>query len=380
MLLNIRLVRINLVSGLAQIVQIGTITPLLAFRLSEAGADSWVIGLVVSASWIAVLVASHSLPKILSKIGVVKAIGIGLVLTVVSLALMEISASHIALFLANFIAGIGLILRWVACDTWIVQAADERERGRAIGVHETLMGLGIALGPMVLGVTGFDGQSPFLACIGIMLLSLLVLFMARADDFLANIHSKSSLLPTLKLIPVAIVGAFSAGFVETSVLSFLSVHLIDISYAPRLAAMVLAAYGLGGTLFQLPMGWVADTIGFRGAQTLSIVVSIIGSLGVAAFSGFWSLTIAIAFIWGGAVGAMNTLAVIEAGHTATESQMSSSMAGIAFAYTLGSVVGPIVSGTVNGYVGTNGMLFATAALCIAISVGFMFRKDAFIRT
>ena len=73
--------------------------------------------------------------------------------------------THLALiFLLNFVLGIGLILRWIACDTWIVAVAKKDERGRAIGVHETLMGLGIAVGPLLLVVFGVGSTAPYYAC------------------------------------------------------------------------------------------------------------------------------------------------------------------------------------------------------------------------
>lgn len=68
------------------------------------------------------------------------------------------------IFLLNFVLGIGLILRWIACDTWIVAVAKKDERGRAIGVHETLMGLGIAVGPLLLVVFGVGSTAPYYAC------------------------------------------------------------------------------------------------------------------------------------------------------------------------------------------------------------------------
>lgn len=63
---------------------------------------------------------------------------------------------------ATLFAGVGLILRWVVCDGLIVQLAPRDKLGRVVGFHETLMGLGIVLGPILIG--WFDRMhSPCLA-------------------------------------------------------------------------------------------------------------------------------------------------------------------------------------------------------------------------
>ena len=78
------------------------------------------------------------------------------------IAAMAFTDDMAAFFILNLLAGLGLIVRWVTCDTWIVTIAPVEARGRAIGMHETLMGLGIALGPLLLSLTGTSGTLPFL--------------------------------------------------------------------------------------------------------------------------------------------------------------------------------------------------------------------------
>lgn len=373
MLLSARLIRINVVSGLAQIVQIGAISPLLAFILHASGESPEVIGVVVSGSWIAVIIFSHVVPNFLARLGVVKAIAFALVMSICSLLLMINQTDPIILFSSNLIGGIGLIFRWVACDTWIVNASADLERGRAIGIHETLMGLGIVLGPALLGITNTVGAAPFIGCIVILCLSLIVLLFSGSDNFRPSVQTTSggSLWASMKIIPVAVIGGFSAGFVETSILAFLPVNLVGLHYLSRIAAVILVAYGLGGTLLQLPMGWLADVAGYRGAQFASVGISAICSIGLMFFGAHFAPAMVIAFIWGGVVGAMNTLAVIEAGHKANENQMSSAMAAVAFSYTAGSVSGPLATGTINAYMGSIGVFIVTAILCFGVGLFFL---------
>ncbi len=165
------LTKINTLSLLSQIVQIGTITPLLSLSLGQKGVEPAKIGVIVSASWIAILLLHKIIPRLLGHLGLVRANVLSAILTIAALIGMTLTSHLVLIFALNFLLGIGLILRWIACDTWIVSVASQSERGRAIGVHETLMGLGIAIGPLLLVVFGVGSAAPFYACAVIVLVS-----------------------------------------------------------------------------------------------------------------------------------------------------------------------------------------------------------------
>lgn len=119
--------------------------------------------MIVSASWLAILLLYKWVPRLQAHLGLVKTNVLSATLTIAALIGMTL-ATHLALiFSLNFVLGIGLILRWIACDTWIVAVASKDERDGAIGVHETLIGLGTAVGPLLLVVFGVGSAAPYYA-------------------------------------------------------------------------------------------------------------------------------------------------------------------------------------------------------------------------
>lgn len=70
---------------------------------------------------------------------------------------MTLTTHFLLIFSLNFVLGFGLILRRIACDTSTVAVASKDKRGRAVGIHDTLIGLGIAAGPRLLVVFGVGG-------------------------------------------------------------------------------------------------------------------------------------------------------------------------------------------------------------------------------
>jgi MFS family permease len=370
------LTRINTLSVLSQIVQIGTITPLLSLSLEQKGVDPAKIGVIVSASWIAILLLYKVVPRLLGHLGLVRANLLSVVLTVLGLIGMTLTSELALLFALNFVLGIGLILRWIACDTWIVSVATDSERGRAIGVHETLMGLGIAVGPLLLVVFGVDSAIPYYACAAIVLLSGGLALSLKGHDSRPKTPAEKRHGKLFSVIPVALCGAFIAGFSETSSVSFLGAYSLSTGYVLTAATLLISVFGIGGTVLQLPIGWMADRSSYKTGQLVCGLVLLLGTLAIPFSQSLPWLSTLIVFVWGGAIGGMNTLAVIEAGDRVAEHQVSTAMTAIALFYTLGSVLGPIATGATVSYVSPHGLMISVGVAGGLFIALLMLRKTA----
>ncbi|MCF5192598.1 MFS transporter, partial [Pseudomonas sp. PA-6-1H] len=352
------LTKINTLSALSQIVQIGTVTPLLSLSLEQQGVEPAKIGVIVSASWLAILLLYKWVPRLLAHLGLVKTNILSAVLTVGALIGMTLTHHLVLIFALNFVLGIGLILRWIACDTWIVAVASKDERGRAIGVHETLMGLGIAVGPLLLVVFGVGSAAPYYACAVIVLLSGLLALTLKPYDTQPQTPAEKRHGKLFSVIPTALCGAFIAGFAETSSVSFLAGYSLSAGYLLTAATLLISVFGIGGTLLQLPIGWMADRSSYKIGQLVCGLILLLGTLAIPFSQPLPWLATLIVFLWGGAIGGMNTLAVIEAGDRVGEHQVSTAMTAIAMFYTLGSVLGPIATGATVSYVSGDGLMIA----------------------
>ncbi|MEQ8966304.1 MAG: MFS transporter [Azospirillaceae bacterium] len=378
------LIAVNGVSTLAQIVQIGAIAPLLSFVLSARGVEPGAIGVFSTAPWLMILAVSRTVPRLIARLGLVASVGGSVVLSAGAIALMPVVESIWALFVLNLVVGFGLIVRWIACDTWIVRIASDAGRGRAIGIHETMMGLGIAIGPMLLALVGVEGWPPFALCVGLLLAGLIPLAATRGWDGKPGVPADArSGRALVGLLATALTAAFVCGFVETASIALLPVYAGGLGLAAAAGALLVGAFGTGGTVLQMPLGWLADAIGFRRSQILCAAVILLGAgavpatfalAGEAAGLPWILLPWIVLFVWGGAVGGLNTLAVIEAGARVDAERTSAAMTLIALAYTLGSIAGPAASGVAIERVSVHGLMItagvmATAFLLLGLVTG-----------
>ncbi|MBD1590261.1 MFS transporter [Pseudomonas typographi] len=356
------LTKINTLSALSQIVQIGTVTPLLSLSLEQQGVEPAKIGVIVSASWLAILLLYKWVPRLLAHLGLVKTNILSAALTISALIGMTLTTHLVLIFLLNFVLGIGLILRWIACDTWIVAVASKDERGRAIGVHETLMGLGIAVGPLLLVVFGVGSVASYYACAVIVLVSGALALTLKDYDTRRQTPAEKRHGKLFSVIPTALCGAFIAGFSETSSVSFLAGYSLSAGYLLTAATLLISVFGIGGTVLQLPIGWMADRSSYKVGQLVCSLILLLGTLAIPFSQPLPWLATIIVFLWGGAIGGMNTLAVIEAGDRVGEHQVSTAMTAIAMLYTLGSVLGPIATGATVSYVSEHGLMISVGTV------------------
>lgn len=360
------LLRVNLASLAAQIVQVGGFPILLAFALDALDQNEAVIGVIVTLPWLAVLVGAGFLPRIIRRTNERVTALLGVVVSLAALGLLLWSVTVITLSVAALLMGVGLVLRWVACDTWIVQLAPDAMRGRAIGLHETLMGLGIAIGPALLLIRdqiAWDPVALFSFCLvfAFGLFAIAPLGRADRDAPPPAVAGGGRRLSLMLLMPIC--AALLSGVAETSSVALLPLWFVDQGMREPLALSLLISFGIGGTLLQLPLGTMADRWGVLQAERLCAVGLMLGA-GANLLLLEYSVTLlyACVFLWGGAIGGLNTLAVIQAGARTSGADTSRAMAAVASAYTGGGVIGPAILGALWSVAGPQAVMAGLAAL------------------
>jgi MFS family permease len=206
-----------------------------------------------------------------------------------------------------------------------------------------------------------------------------LLVLGRWNQRREPIHDRyGSGLRIFRLLPIAMLGTFIAGYVETSSISVFAVYVTGFGHDAVVATLLVSAFGLGGTLLQVPVGWVADRIGPHHGHRLCAATILAGSLIIPAILVQPWLAAAMLFLWGGAVGGMNTLAVLEAGTAVSGHDLAAAMTSVAFCYTVGSLAGPTISGTFMQYLSADGLMISAgiASGCFLLALPFLKLKPA----
>lgn len=361
-----RFIIILIASFLSQIVQVGVFPLFLAQKLDAIGVSLSVIGWFLSIQWIAVLVIAPFVPTLGHRLGLMNLNKASGMLTVLGL-LCLLSDNLLLAMIASVLTGSGLILRWVACDTLIVKLSNQNNVGRMIGVHETLMGFGIAVGPLLFAISVLDHV--FFAALIIALLSTFVFFLC-VNELKAAVNRRyiSFKKTDFLFFKIVFLLALIGGFIETASVALFPFYFEIDGFSIQQSAWFVSAFGLGGTLLQLPLGFLVDKIGYRYAQLCACCAGILGIIGLFFSPASFFIIYIILFLFGGAVGAFNTLAVIQAGAQVSRNKSASAMTYIAMSYTAGSIFGPIVTANVLSAFAGDVLLLVYAVIILLISI------------
>lgn len=335
----IPLALINLASFVSQIIQIGVIDTLLPLALTNAGLGERHGGMMLSLYWIADLIGGFFVAAVLRKTHPFIPLLIS-GLSFFTLIVVVMFAPQSALVLpATLFAGVGLILRWVVCDGLIVQLAPRDKMGRVVGFHETLMGLGIVLGPILIGWFGDDA----------FVMSGIALAAAIIPLFCAFAMPRIEMASTQKGAGAAfrrwidhwdlVLIAFVAGFVEICFLSVLPLQSQRDTGLADAGLWMAAIFVFGGTICQPLVGYVSDKSGPIKLAWLCFGLLLVGAVPMA-LAGYGIFAAVIQFTLGIAVAGLYTAAVLIAASGRGQGYQVGVLVIVSQSYTLGAIVGP----------------------------------------
>ncbi|GII99219.1 MFS transporter [Sediminihabitans luteus] len=159
---------------------IAIVDPILPVIGAEIGATTWQIELLFTA-YIAVM-AIGMIPAVLAtgKFGFKKILAAGVSLVAVAAVLAALSSNILELAVLRGFWGLGNAMFFATAMVLLVALANDREW--VVGLFETCVGLGFAVGPLLGGLFGkISWRVPFLLC-GLFMVVALVVSVTRLKD------------------------------------------------------------------------------------------------------------------------------------------------------------------------------------------------------
>jgi MFS family permease len=256
-------------------------------------------------------------------------------------------------FALNLLSGIALSLRWVLAEALIAEFCPPDQRGRYVGLFQTLVSTTFIIGPALLVWLGTQSQATLWAVNGLTLLGLvwavLIPSVPEAHDADTAHVGLRGLWHALVAHPIIMLAGFVGGFFETGVTSILPLYGLALGLSQDAAAVMVSISGVGGVFVMIPAGMVADRFRdqVQGRRTLMVWFAALMLLATAALpfvvQTHW-LAWPIVFVWGGAGGTLYTLAMTDIGAREKGITLVNSTAVLVLTYTLGGLIASGISG------------------------------------
>ncbi len=329
------------------------LSPLLLLRLKGADISSTLAGLFVATGWLGIFIMTPFASSVANRIGRRQCMRLASVVLMLCALLFTLTTALPLWFALNLVSGIAMSLRWVLSEALIAEFCPPDQRGRYVGIFQTMVSATFIIGPALLVWLGT--QSPVtlrvvngLNVIGLAWTLLIPPVPAAADTGTARV-GLHGLWHALLGHPIIMLAGFVGGFFETGVTSILPLYGLALGLTASAAAVMVSISGLGGVLIMIPAGLIADRFAdqARGRRTLMVwaaAVMLAATLALPFVAQTPWLAWPVVFVWGGAGGTLYTMAMTDIGSREKGITLVNSTAVLVLTYTLGGLVASGISG------------------------------------
>jgi len=347
---------------------LGATLPLLALRMDSMGATATMIGLNTAMVGLSHLIFTPLVPRILRHINMMPFLLICAFAASIGIMGYVLFPNIWVWFPLRFFTSASLAGLFIVSEIWINQIAEDRTRGRVIGLYATVFAGSFALGPVLLLLVGTDGSLPFFITAGMTLVAILPLQLARG--LMPNIHEKpsQSFLAFILVAPAATFAALAYGAIETQVFNLLPVYSIRTGATETVAALVLSIFAAGNVAMQVPIGYLADRFDRRYVLAGCAAVGMVGPTLLPFAAGEPWVLYPILFVYGGVVVGMYTVGLALLGQRFTGADLAAANAAFVVMYSAGALVGPVAGGVAMDISNPDGL---TVSLAVIAGIGLV---------
>lgn len=331
------------------------LSPWLLLRLKDDGVSTTVAGLFAASGWVGIFLITPFASALTQRLGRRPMLWFSALIPVVSTTGFLLTDALPVWFACEFIAGAASGLRWVLAEAVVAEFAPALQRGRFVGLFETMVGTTFVIGPALLAALGPQHPSALWLVLGFLVLgligSLAIPRLPEAGDTHEARVGLHGVWHALRAHPLIMAIGFVGGFFESGIASILPLYGLALGMGAAAAALLVSASGLGSALMMLPAGMAADRMAQQprwgnahGARLAVLhgcaLLTLLATLLVPLVAGAPWLAAAVAFVWGGAGGSLYTLAMIDIGSREQGITLVNSTAVLVLSYTLGGTLAP----------------------------------------
>ena len=347
--------------------------PLLALILERRGTSDILIGLNTAASPAGLLIFTVLMPRIVGRLGTMRALYLGFILMIFSIVLFPVLDNVWFWFPLRFLMGVGIAIHWVVSETWINTLVDNRIRGRVMGIYVTALSAGSLVGILTLYFVGSEGTDPFFIIAAVMAMGVMPLVLARDLAPGIAVHESFGLFAAMRRAPTVMTAALTDGFVMGALFAFFLIYAQRMGFDEENALVMFIVLSVGNATLQYLVGMLADRFNKR---ILLIVFALLVAAGTALLPfamGDPLLLWPTLFLWGGIMGGIYTCGIALIGERFRRDELAAANASFIFTYEFGHLLGPAVAGIAMAIWDPHGLIV------VAVGAGLIFGLVAAVR-
>lgn len=335
--------------------------------MEQAGYSGEANGAAIAVAGLSTLVFAPFVPALTGRIGMKPFLLIALAVGILSFLAFAATAWDLRLWWPlRAIFSCALTALFVASEFAVNALAPAGRRGVWIGIYSTSLGLGFAIGPLILGLVGNAGSLPFFA--GATLFAIAGAPIVFAGNQLPRVSHGAARRPLAFVLqaPGLMSAAFVFGAIETGAMGLLPVHALRNGFSAENGALFVAALAIGNMLFQIPLGLVSDHVP-RVALLLAVSTCVTFGALALAFLSQSPVFVPFLVVWSGLASGLYMIGLAELGARYQDGDLAAANAAFVACYASGMIAGPPLVGRALDAFPAKG-LFSSLALLAAMTL------------
>ncbi len=343
----------------------GLVYPLISLNMEERGFSGTMIGLMGMMPFISTVLVSPFVPIVMRSMNITMLVAICIALDLIFLASLAFNDSIAVWFAIRFLMGVAGSGLYIASETWINEIAEERYRGRVVGIYTFTLSLTFAAGPLFIVALGTQGYLPFLIPAAIMGVCFIPLWFTRYSRPNFSEGRVSQVFGFVWLAPVLVAAAAMVSFEEATMVTLLPVYAVRNGLSAEYAAFLLTVVAAGSMIAQPLIGWLADNVNRVSIMSGCAVATVIGATLLPMTISSNVLTFIVLLLWGGGLAGTYTIALTLMGQRFRGGQLAAGNAMFGFMWGFAGGAGPAIAGPVMDVWDPHGFIAVMLAMAVA---------------
>lgn len=323
---------------------VGLLYPLISLNMEARGYSRTMIGLMGMMPFVASVIASPLIPAILRRVNITRLVAVCIVGDLLMIMAMPFFNSIYAWFVIRFMMGVVGTGLFVASETWINEIAEDRYRGRILGIYTFTISITFAIAPLFIVVLGVDGYAPFIVPALCMSVALLPLWWTRDSKPDFSEGTAAQVFKFILLAPVLVTAAAIVSFEEAAIVTMLPVYAVRSGLTPEHAAFLLTVAAGGSVLAQPIVGWLADSVNRVGVLIGCAAAVLLGTATLPFALHSWAFLWLVIILWGGGVAGIYTVGLTLMGQKFRGAQLVAGNAAFGLMWGVAGSGGPAIAG------------------------------------
>jgi len=330
------------------------------------GYSEGIIGFISASFSLGLMIAGFFVSKILANIRIYRMLLLSVSIQTICVLLIFIYFTPINLALCSFLMGIMGGMNWMTMDTWANIVSNDKNRGKSIGLYNSSMSVGFAIGPLLVAIFGTQGFFPIILCLFLMIIRIPALYFIRhhINNVEVPEQVKKINFSFIKMAPFIFVVIFISGINDSSFVALFPAFMINELFSDKSIGFYFFIGAFGGVITQPFVGALSDKIDKRKFLFSLLICHIIWPLLLFNFITIQIIIILSVIIWGFASVSLYTVALAYLGERVSVKEISIATSLFIIVYESGEFFGPIIVGFSMNKFGNTGFIYSILLITI----------------